>query len=88
VLSKALKLPARVVLQINDLLIYVRMPSQDGAAGPACQVWTDFRLAIKRRFFSRCQHMFPGASQKLKAQGKSAGGLSEAYIWNEVLEDD
>ena len=61
------------------------MPAQEDAAGR--EVWTEFRLAVKRRFFIRCLHLFPGAAKKLKA---AAGpkGLSEAYIWNEVLETD
>ena len=44
-------------------------------------------MAIKRRFFVRCQHLFPGASKKLSTC-KDQGLGGEAYIWNEVLEDD
>lgn len=32
--------------------------------------------------------MFPAAAKKLKAVQGESGGVSEAYIWNEVLEDD
>jgi len=35
----------------------------------------------------RCQHLFPGATKKLNPTAGT--GLSgEAYIWNEILEDD
>ena len=61
------------------------MPAQDDPS--AAEAWTEFRLAVKRRFFIRCLHMFPGAAKKLKA-GTNEKSLSEAYIWNEVLEED
>jgi len=61
------------------------MPSQEDSA--ASSAWSVYRIAIKRRFFIRCQHLFPGAAKKLKAAAGERG-LSEAFIWNEVLEDD
>ena len=49
--------------------------------------WDEFRIAVKRRFYVRCQHLFPGAAKKLSTASEiGLGGTS--YIWNEVLEDD
>ena len=43
-------------------------------------------MAIKRRFYVRCQHLFPGSAKKL---AKSPRGLAgDPYIWNELLEGD
>lgn len=75
-----------MVLQINDLLVYSRLHTLDEQSSSS-GAWTEFRLAVKRRFFIRCLHMFPGAAKKLKAQANQKS-LSEAYIWNEVLEED
>ena len=85
-LSALLKLPPRIILQINDLLIHSRLPeSQDGPQGRAA--WTEFRLTVKKRFYIRCQHLFPGAAKKLNPTTETGLG-GEAYIWNEILEDD
>ena len=62
---------------MNDLLIYSRL---DGDAAQDA-----FRLAVKKRFYIREQHLFPGAADKLK---RDKGGLSEPYIYNEIMEDD
>ena len=81
-LSNLLKLPPRVILQINDLLVHSRLP--ENQQSPA---WTEFRLAIKRRFFVRCHHLFPGAAKQLSDSTQRGLG-AEAYIWNDILEDD
>ena len=85
-MSELLKLPPRIVLQINDLLIHSRLlENQDSAEGrPA---WDAFRFAIKQRFYVRCQHLFPGAAKKLNPTSETGLG-GETYIWNEVLEGD
>ena len=44
-------------------------------------------MAIKRRFYVRCHHLFPGAAKKLK-DSRRKGLDGEPYIWNEILEDD
>ena len=83
-LSGLLKLPPRVILQINDLLVHSRLPGENQASSAA---WTEFRMAVKRRFFVRCHHLFPGAAKKLtNSANQGLGG--EPYIWNEILEED
>ena len=85
-LSGLLKLPSRVILQINDLLVHSRLPEQ-GQTAANSPAWTEFRMAVKRRFYVRCHHLFPGAAKKLTDQGQRGLG-GEPYIWNEILEDD
>ena len=62
-LAKVLKLPTRVILQINDLLIYSRLDKANKA------VETEFRLTIKRRLYLRCINAYPelfiGARERL-----------------------
>ena len=62
-LAKVLKLPSRVILQINDLLVYSRLEKDNEA------VKTEFRLTIKRRLYLRCMNAYPelfvGARERL-----------------------
>ena len=82
-LAKLLKLPPRVILQINDLLVYSRLDNSKEA------VKTEFRLTIKRRLYLRCMSAYPelfvGARERLT---QKTGGLKEPYLYNDVLEDD
>lgn len=82
-LAKLLKLPSRVILQINDLLVYSRLTGSNEA------VKAEYRLTIKRRLYLRCMNAYPelfvGARERLT---NKAGGLKEPYLYNEVLEDD
>ena len=44
-------------------------------------------MAIKRRFYIRCHHLFPGAAKKLSDSSNKGLG-ADPYIWNEILETD
>ena len=78
-----MKLPTRVILQINDLLVYSKLDTNNQA------VMTEFRLTIKRRLYIRCMNAYPelftGARERLSTK---TGGLKAPYIFNELLEDD
>ena len=52
-LSKVLKLPYRVIVQINDLLVFSRLDQKNEA------VKTEFRLTLKRRLYLRCMSAYP-----------------------------
>ena len=82
-LSKLLKLPTRVILQINDLIVYSKLDSKNEA------IMREYRLTIKRRLYIRCMNAYPelftGARERLSTK---TGGLKAPYIFNELLEDD
>ena len=44
-------------------------------------------MAVKKRFYVRCHHLFPGAAKKLTDTAQRGLG-GETYIWNEILEED
>ena len=82
-LAKILKLPTRVILQINDLIVYSKLDTKNQA------VMTEFRLTLKRRLYIRCMNNYPelftGARERLSTR---SGGIKEPYVFNELLEDD
>ena len=82
-LSKLLKLPTRVILQINDLIVYSKLDIKNEV------IMKEYRLTIKRRLYIRCMNAYPelftGARDRLSTK---AGGLKIPYIFNELLEDD
>jgi hypothetical protein len=83
-MSKMLKLPASNILRLNDLILYSRLDSIKVQSVRA------FRLEMKRRLYIRCMRSHPELFQGRKDELAPEVGsvLGEAYVWNDVMEDD
>ncbi len=83
-LSKVVKLPISLIYRLNDLILYSRLNTN------LPQTTTSFRLCMKRRLYIRCMRsyaeLFSGKKDEIAPEHGAV--LSEAYLYNEIMEDD